>query len=99
MNAIILIIILIEKKPIHADYSVLSKDLSHKSPRFKAGDRVTITKYKNIFSKVYAEKYSKEMLVVGSVSNTNPWTYKIKDLKRETIIGSFHEKESLLSKL
>ena len=30
---------------------------------------------------------------------TNPWTYKVKDLNRETIIGSFYKKELFLSKL
>ena len=30
---------------------------------------------------------------------TDPLTYKIKDLNKETIIGSFYEKESLFSKL
>ena len=33
------------------------------------------------------------------VLKTNPWTYKIKDLNGETIIGSFCENELLLSKL
>ena len=28
---------------------------------------------------------------------TNPWTYKIKDLNEEKNIGSFYEKELLLS--
>ena len=28
---------------------------------------------------------------------TNPWTYKFKDLNGEKIIGSFYEKELLLS--
>ena len=28
---------------------------------------------------------------------TNPWTYKIKDLNREKIIGSLYERELLLS--
>ena len=35
--------------------------------------------------------------VVDSVLKTNPWTYKIKDLNREKIIGSFYEKELLFS--
>ena len=30
---------------------------------------------------------------------TNPWTYKTKDLDGEKIIGSFYEKELLLNKL
>ena len=36
---------------------------------------------------------------LNSVLKTNPWTYKIKDLKGEKIIGIFYEKELLQSKL
>ena len=35
------------------------------------------------------------ILIIDSVLKTNPWTYKIKDLKGEKIIGSFYEKELL----
>ena len=43
----------IGKKPIDVDYSALNEDTesSHKAPKFKVGDRVRITKYKNNFSK------------------------------------------------
>ena len=46
------------KKPNHTDYSALSKEFEsgHKAPKFKAGDRVRITKFNNIFSKDYTEK-------------------------------------------
>ena len=42
------------KKPINADYSPLTEKIetNHKTPKFKVNDRVRITKYKNIFSKV-----------------------------------------------
>ena len=50
-------------------------------------DRVKITKYKNIFSKGYTENWSREIFVIESVLKTNPWIYKIKDLKLEKIIG------------
>ena len=36
--------------------------------------------------------------MIDSVLETNPWTYKIKDLNREKA-ESFYEKEFLLSKL
>ena len=54
---------------------------------FKMNDRVKITKYKNIFSKGYTENWSREIFVIESVLKTNPWIYKIKDLKLEKIIG------------
>ena len=43
-----------DKKPIHADYSTLTEEIEliHKAPKFKVGNRVKITKYKNILAKV-----------------------------------------------
>ena len=68
-----------------------------KAPKFKVYDRVRITNYKNNFSKVYIE--NRELFIINSVLVTNPWAYKIKVLNGENIIGSFYEKELLLSKL
>ena len=85
-----MLIILLSSKKIEAD---------HKALKFKVNDRVRITKYKNIFSKGYTENWSREIFIIDSVLKTNPWTYKLKDLNGEKIIGSFYEKELLLSKL
>ena len=38
-----------------------------------------------------------EKNITDSVLKTNPWTYKIKDLNGEKMMGSFYEKELLLS--
>ena len=46
-----------------------------------------------------AQKSEVEVVTVNTVLKNNPWTYKIKDLNRENVIGSFYEKELLLSKL
>ena len=87
----------IDKKSVGADYSAFTEEIEsiHKAPKFKVGDRVKITKYKNIFSKGYTENWSRE---INSVLKSNPWTYKIKDLNRGKIIGNFYKKELLLSK-
>ena len=68
-----------------------------KAPQFKVNDRVRNTKYENIFSKGYTEKESREIFIDDSVLKTFAWTYKIRNLKREEIIGNFYEKELLLS--
>ena len=83
------------------NYSLLTKEIesSHKAPKFKIGDRVRIANCKNMFNKGYTKKCSKEIFVIDSVLQTNSWTYKIKDLNGETIIGSFYEKELLFGKL
>ena len=52
---------------------------------------VTITKYKNIFSKGYTENWSREIFIIDPVLQTYPWTYKLKDLKEEKTIGCFYE--------
>ena len=59
----------ISNKPIDSNYSPLTEEieLNHKVP--KVGDRVKITKYKNIFSKGYIENCSREVLVIGCVEN------------------------------
>ena len=63
-----------------------------KTPKFKVDDRVRITKYKDILSKVYTENWSREIFIINSVLKTNSWACKIKDLNGEKIIGGFHEK-------
>ena len=68
-----------------------------KAPKFKVNDRVRITNYKNIFIKGYTENWSREIFIINSVLKTNFWTYKTKDLNGEKIIGSFYERELLLS--
>ena len=70
--------------------------MNPKAPRFKVSDKVRITQYKNIFSKGYTKNWSREIFLIDSVLKTNPWTYKIKDLNGEKVIGSFYEKELLL---
>ena len=89
----------INKKPINADYSALAEKIetNTKAPQLEVNDRVRIIKYKNIFGKGYTENLSREIFIIDSVSKTNPWTYKLKDLNGGKIIGSFYKKELLLS--
>ena len=72
--------------------SVLTEGIgpSHKASKFKVGDRVRITKYKNTFSKGYTKNCSKVLFVIHSLLKSNPW--KIKDLNTEKIRRSFNEK-------
>ena len=61
----------IGKKSIDADYSALTEKIgsSHKTPKFKVGDRERITKYNNIFSKGYTKHWSGEIFVIDYVLN------------------------------
>ena len=69
------------------------EDSNIKDPKFKIGDHVRISKYKNIFAKGYTPNRSEEIFIVYKVKNTVPWTYEINDLNGEKIVGSFYEKE------
>ena len=62
-------------------------------PKFKVGDHVRISKYKNIFAKGYAPNWSEEGFVINKINLTVSWTYAISDLNGEEITGSFYEKE------
>ena len=64
-----------------------------KNPKFKVGDNVRISKYKNIFAKGYTPNWSEEVFVINKIKNTVPWTYAINDLNGEEITGRFYEKE------
>ena len=42
----------------------------NKDPKFKVGDHVRISKYKNIFSKGYTPNWSDKLFVIKKVKNT-----------------------------
>ena len=74
-------------------YIDFEKEVNDKDLKFKIGDHVRISKYKNIFAKGYMPNWSEEIFVIKKVKNTVPWTYIINDLNGEEIKGSFYEKE------
>ena len=53
--------------------------------KFKVDDRVRISKYKNIFAKVYTQNWSEEVFVVSKIKNTVLWIYVIRELNCEKI--------------
>ena len=55
-------------------YSNYSKEVHDKNPKFKIGDNVRISKYKNIFAKGYPTNWSEEVFVIKKVKNTVSWT-------------------------
>ena len=74
-------------------YTNTDKEINNKDPKFKVGDRVRISKYKNIFAKGYTPNWSEEVFGIKKVKNTVPWTYVINDINGEEITGTFYEKE------
>ena len=82
----------IKMKPVDF-YAEYNEDSNKKDPKFKVGDHVRISKYKNIFAKGYAPNWSEEVFVVSKIKNTVPWTYVVSNLNGEEITGRFYEKE------
>ena len=88
----------IKMKPIDLKdntYIDTAKEINNKDPKFKVGDRVRISKYKNIFAKGYTPNWSEEVFVkkitnINKNKNTVPWTYVINDLNGEEIVGTFY---------
>ena len=66
---------------------------NQKDSRFKVGDRVRISKFKNMFAKGCAPNWSTEIFIINKINDTVPYTYNLKDLHDEEIIGSFYDKE------
>ena len=85
----------IKMKPIDVtsdSYTEYNKDFNKKSSKFKVGDHVEISKYKNIVAKGFAPNWSEEVFVVSRIKNTAPWTYIVGDLNGEEITGRFYKK-------
>ena len=74
-------------------YAEYNEDFNKKDHKFKVGDHVRASEYKNIFAKGYTPNWLQEVFVISKIKSTVPWTYVISDLKREKITGSFYEKE------
>ena len=74
-------------------YDEYNVDSNGKDAKFKIGDHVRISKYKNIFGKGYAPNWSEEVFVISKIKNTVPWTCVINYLNGEKIAGTFYEKE------
>ena len=48
------------------------KEVNDKDPKFKVGEHVRISKYKNIFAKGYTPNWSEEVFIVSKIKNTVP---------------------------
>ena len=86
----------IKMKPVDVKdntYVNFKKGVNDKDPKFKVGDHIRISKYKNTFAKGYTPYWSEEVFVIKKVKNTVPWTYIINDVNGEEIIGPFYEKD------
>ena len=85
----------IKMKPIDVGNNkrVYIDEHNEKRSSFKVGDRVIISKFKNIFAKGYTPNWSSELFIVDKVNDTVPYTYDLKDLNDEEILDSFYDRE------
>ena len=86
----------VKMKPVDVKpsaYIESSKEINYQDPKFKIGDMVRVSKYKNIFAKGYVPNWSEEIFVIKKVKNTVPWAYIASDLKGEEFVGTFYKKE------
>ena len=66
----------IKMKPVNFKYNTyidFEKEVNDKDPKFKVGDHVRISKYKNIFTKRYTPIWSEEVFVISKIKDTVPW--------------------------
>ena len=70
-----------------------------KYARYNVGDRVRISKFKNIFAKGYTTNWSREIFTVNEINDTVLYIYNLKDLNDKEIIGSFYDRELQKTKL
>ena len=78
---------------LHHSYAEHSEDSNLTKPKFKVGNHVRISKYKNIFVKGCTKNWLEKVFVVSKIKDKGPWTYVISDLNDGKLAGSFYEKK------
>ena len=76
----------INMKPIDVKdntYVDSKKEVNDKDPKFKIGDHVRISKYKDIFATGYTPNWSEEVFISSKIKNKVPRTYVINYLNGE----------------
>ena len=87
----------IKMKPVdvkdntHIDFE---KEFNDKDRKFKIGDHVKISNYKNIFAKGYTKNWSENLFVIKKIKKTDPWTYVINELNVGEIVGKILRKRT-----
>ena len=66
-----------------------NKEVNDKDPKFKVGDHVRISKYKNLFAKGYTSNWSEEVFVIKKklkIQFHRQWIYVINYLNGDEIV-------------
>ena len=69
-----------------------NKEIKDKDPKFKVGDNVRISKYKNIFAKGYLPTWFEEVFLITKNKNFVLWTMLLVILKLKKLLERFMKK-------
>ena len=61
--------------------------------KFEIGNKVRISKFKNVLEKGYTPNWTTEIFTVSQIKNTEPTTHFLKDYQNKRISGSFYDQE------
>src|SRR5580765_1215837 len=61
--------------------------------KFKVGDPVRVSKYKQLFEKGYTPNWTTEVFKIVKVQHTNPASYLLEDYRKKSVAGAFYEHE------
>ena len=62
-------------------------------PKFKVGQSVRISKYKDVFKKGYLPNFTNEIFYITEIIYGNPIVYKLIDWNDDLIEGTFYQEE------
>lgn len=81
-----------EKRILNTAFSHV-KTIDPRKAKFTVGDRVRISKHRQLFKKGYTPSWSNEVFEIKKVQYTNPRTYLLVDDRKNDILGGFYEEE------
>ena len=84
------------KKSKHVFANLYSGEIykQNKKPKFRIGDRVRISKFKQkLFDKGFTPNWTEEIFIIDGILDTKPIAYRLVDLQGESVLGSFYEPE------
>ena len=80
---------------MYIDFGIENND---KDSKFKVGDHTRISKYKNIFAKLYIPNLSDQVFQIKKVKNTIPQMYVISDLNGKRFTCTFMDLKQFTKK-
>lgn len=72
--------------------------IPYKNVKFKVGDHVRLSKYKNVFAKGYLPNWTTEIFIIRKIKYTDPITYLLSDWEGNEIKGGVYSEEMQLVK-